>query len=145
MKNIYLSKWEHVKGFKVLSLGDAGLRIESLTIRIPSRPNLIVDFHPIWNPTTKLYHRSRFWSNFDLFSITIDYFGLKDRKIRLKDWNRQLKDRKSLLISKKSITFNLFLISLDTNQLFWYSPDIIKSISLQRLIWITRIWIEKVY
>ena len=57
-----------------LSLEDAGLQIESSKIRIPSRPNSIVDFGPIGNPTTKLYRQLQFQSNFDLFSIKIDHF-----------------------------------------------------------------------
>ena len=39
-----------------LRVGNKGSRIESLTIWIPSRLNLIVDICPIGNPTTKSYH-----------------------------------------------------------------------------------------
>ena len=60
--------------YLMVSLGDVGLQIESSTISIPSSQNLIIDFGPIRNPTTKLYHRSRFRSNFDFFSIKIDHF-----------------------------------------------------------------------
>ena len=58
----------------LLSLGDVGLPIESSTFWISSRPNLIVEISPIWIPTTRSYHRSRFWDNFDLFLIKINRF-----------------------------------------------------------------------
>ena len=57
-----------------LRVRDAGLRIESSTIRISSRPNLIIDFGPIQIPMTRLCHRSQFGYNFDLFLIKFDCF-----------------------------------------------------------------------
>ena len=128
----------------VVRLGNAGLQIESSMIWIASLPN----FGP------KLFRQLLSWSNFDLFKIKINHFRsifnwkinkswLKDHKIWLRDQNRQLKDWKvDLNCWLNLITFDWFLISFNINWLFRYSPDIIKSILLRRMIWIPRIWIE---
>ena len=57
---------------KSLSLGDAGLQIESSTIQISSRPNWISDYDPNLIPTTIMCQRSRFQYKFDIFSIKVD-------------------------------------------------------------------------
>ena len=49
-----------------LSLGNAGLQMESLTIWIPSRPTSIINFGPIQILQQKLYCQTRFPS----FSIS---------------------------------------------------------------------------
>ena len=96
-------------GSQPTKLRRAGLRIEILTICILSRPNLIVNFGPIWKPTTISNFQLWFWSSFDLFLIKkIDKSQSKDWKIWLKDRNRQLKDWKCQLISKKSIDIEKF-------------------------------------
>ena len=46
------STWARVLDPQTLSLGDQGLQIEALTIRIPSCPNLNVKISPIQNQTT---------------------------------------------------------------------------------------------
>ena len=82
--NIYRPKWNSEQIFKCIcigtgiqmyrvSLGDAGLRIESSTIGISSRPNLIVDYNLIPIPTTILCQRLRFQYKFDLFLIKVNH------------------------------------------------------------------------
>ena len=101
------------------SIGDKWSGIKSLTILIPSRLDLIVDYGTIMIPTTILSPRSRFQSNFDQFLIKVDHFRslfdwkinqsqFKDRKSQLKDQNYQLKDQKCQYILKKLIYFEFF-------------------------------------
>ena len=66
------------------------MQIEFLTIRISSRPILIVHFGPIQNSTTNLSRRSQFRYKFDYNSIKVDRF-----------WS---------FILLKLITFDLFSI-----------------------------------
>ena len=77
-----------------LSLGDAGLQIESLMILISSRPSLIVNYNPIPIKTTISYWWSQFQYKFDLFLIKI-----------IKDPNYWLKDHKYKFLLKKSNYF----------------------------------------
>ena len=80
-------------------LSRLGFQIELSTIRIPSRPNLIVDIGPIRNLAKNLYRRLRYRSIFDLFLIKFNYFwSIFDYKIKI----IQLKDQKSKLKLKKS-------------------------------------------
>ena len=83
------------QGDCVISLGSGCLQIESSTIQISSRPNLIVDYDPILIPTTILYPRSQLGYKCDLFLIKIN---------RLKDQYKSIKRLKeSIKRSKLSI------------------------------------------
>ena len=68
----------------------------------------IVNFGPIWNPTTKSSGRSR--SKFDRFRSIYKYW--------FSDWKSWLKDQKSQFISKKLINFNHFWLQLIKNWFF---------------------------
>ena len=79
----FVTKWQNSNFLKTIvwknacslvSLGHAGLRIESSRIRIPSHPNLIIDNDK--NPISRqrLSQRSGFQCNFDLFLIKVDRF-----------------------------------------------------------------------
>ena len=92
-------------------------------IQISSRSILIVDFSPIWNPTTDSSRRSRFrskidnfWSKFDLLKdrYTDQKSRLKDQKSWLKDRNSQYNDQKSRLLSNGSI----YIKKVDQNRPF---------------------------
>ena len=95
-------------------------------MQIPSRLNMNIDFGPIWIWRRKLYGQSRFWSNFDLFSIKFDNFWslfwlnlttfwLKDQKRWLKCW---LKDQKCKFNWKSwwKLSFSISFCSLSIQQ-----------------------------
>ena len=107
-----------LKYYQNQSFGDKGSEIESLTIKIPSCPNLIVDFRPIQNPTTKSYHH-----DFDLFLIKMAHFqSIFDLKIEKDDFKVDEKIKKSIKTSKLS---NL-IKKVDIFQLF----DLFRSLSI---------------
>ena len=94
--------------FSIIKLRRCGLTIQSSSILILSRPNLI------WIPTTRSYWQSQFQSDFDLFLINRSKMSIYVKKVDLV-W----------LFQSLSITFNIKSIYLDINRLFRYSPDTI--------------------
>ena len=108
-----------------------GLGIESSSSNRVWNPNSIVDFSPIWNPTTNPNQQSRFRYKIDLFQSKFDLVRLKDqyqdKKVWLKDRKNQLKDRKSWFIYQKQqrkrqkpFIFDQFWLN-STN--FWYKSN----------------------
>ena len=129
-----------------VKVGDAGLQISSLTIRISSCLNLIIDFGPIRIQTTRLYRRSRFWSKFNLLSIKRLKYSI-ERSKNLIYFKKVDLYQKSWLISTFFIIIDLFfslLISFDWLWSFGYSLDMIKLILSQRFGFGWQIGIKKV-
>ena len=58
----------------IVSLGDYGFRIESSTIEILIRPDLIIDYDTNPIPSQRSSLRSQFRCYFDLFLIKVIYF-----------------------------------------------------------------------
>ena len=109
---------------RAVSLGHAGLHIESSTIRIPSRPNSIVDNNMNWIPSWRLSRWSRFWYNFDIILIKIDQFRCSFNlliKIRSKIINWKIKNIvlkiENIKINQKSWYILTFSIYFDINSI----------------------------
>ena len=98
------------------------------TIRIPNRPNTIIEFGPIWISTTRSYRPLQFWYNFNLISIKVDCFWslfdkrlIKiDKKSQLKDQNCELKYWKSWFLLKRTIYIEKVDLIRSISINFWY-------------------------
>ena len=115
----------------MVSLGDAGLKIELLTIQIPSHPHSIANYDTNLIPTTDSRPWSRFQYKFELPLIKVNLLSMWFWPFNknwifndlLKDQNYQLKDRKCQNRSKSwyILTFLIYF------KQFWYQIDHFRS------------------
>ena len=81
-----------------LSLGNLGSGNKSLTIQIPSHPNLDGDLRTFWILRSNLYRQFQIRFIFDLFLIS---FQLKSNKFNLFSNSKRIKRSKSQLKDQK--------------------------------------------